>query len=267
MPEGPLSTRMMPLPPGFVRFFVGTTEVVCAEYVAAATRTALGSGTLYRYAEMHPTVRALAGRGVAYAATLPGDVERVVVRHNRHGGLLASLTRDLFRPPSRAPYELATSERLRRAGVATPTMLGYALYPALPGFCRVDVMSREVSDSFDLSSVLLDADRARRNEAWLATRRLVASLNEIGARHHDLNVKNVLLRHAPRGGFEALVLDVDRVEFVPLGSGVAEANVARLVRSARKWQTKWGAQITDAELAELAQFLGGDQRPPASTRS
>lgn len=258
---------MTDVPPGFVRFAIGGVHVVCAEYVAAATRTALQSGSLYRYAATHPTVRPLAGRGIAYAATLPNDVERVVVRHNRHGGMLASLTRDLFRAPTRAPYELATSERLRRAGVATPTMLGYVIYPAIPGFCRVDVMSREVSDSFDLSAVLVDSDRARRTDAWHATRQLVASLNEIGARHHDLNVKNVLLRHAPNGGFDAMILDVDRVEFVPLGAGVAEANVARLMRSAKKWQAKRGAQITDAELAELADFLGDAQRPVASTRS
>ena len=240
------------LPAGFVRFSVGATTVVCADYVADATRRALDAGTLFAYAERHPTARALAGRGIAWAATLPGDVERVVVRHNRHGGLLAPLTRDLFVAPTRAPYELATSERLRRAGVATPTMLGYVTYPALAGLCRVDVMSREVVDSFDLSAVLLDESSARRGEAWLATRTLVTSLNEIGARHHDLNVKNVLLRHAPRGGLEAMVLDVDRVEFVPVDDRVAAANAARLMRSARKWKEVRGAPISEAELAEWA---------------
>lgn len=258
---------MPDLPAGFVGFDVGRTTVVCAEYVADATRRALESGTLYRYAETHPTVRALAGRGIAYAATLPADVERVVVRHNRHGGLLAPLTRDLFRPPTRAPYELATSERLRRSGVATPTMLGYAIYPAVPGFCKVDVMSREVSDSFDLSTVLMDADRSRHADAWRATNRLLASLHEIGARHHDLNVKNILLRHAPHGGFEAMVLDVDRVEFAPVGESVAQANAARLMRSAKKWQTHWGAPITDAELADLAELIGTPQRAVANTES
>jgi hypothetical protein len=247
------------LPPGFVRFSVGATVVVCADHVADATRRALDAGTLFSYAERHPTARALAGRGVAWAATLPGDVERVVVRHNRHGGLLASLTRDLFLAPTRAPYELATSERLRRAGVATPAILGYVTYPALGGFCRVDVMSREITDSFDLSAVLLDDDRARRADAWDATRRLVASLNEIGARHHDLNVKNVLLRdasrEASRAGFEAMVLDVDRVEFVPVDDRVATANAARLMRSVRKWKVVRGAPISDAELAEWSALL------------
>ena len=246
-----------PLPAGFVRFSVGRTEVVCADYVADATRRALASGTLYAFAATHPSARALAGRGTAYAVTLPADVERVVVRHNRHGGKLATITGDLFRAPTRAPYELATSERLRRSGVATPTMLGYAIYPSsLPGLRRVDVMSREVTDSFDLSAVFMDSDAGHRIEAWHATRRLVDSLSEIGARHHDLNVKNVLLRHGMHDGLEALVLDVDRVEFRPPGENVARDNVERLLRSARKWQTMRRAPITDAEIAELSAILG-----------
>jgi hypothetical protein len=126
----------------------------------------------------------------------------------------------------------------------------------LPGLCRVDVMSREVVDSFDLSTVLMDADLTRRLEAWQATQQLVVSLNEIGARHHDLNVKNVLLRHAPRGGgLEAFVLDVDRVEFVRVDGKAAAANAARLIRSAKKWQTDRGASISDAEIAEVSALL------------
>lgn len=243
------------LPAGFVRFFHRGVEVVCAEYVTEAARRALDAGTLHRYAEAHPSARPLAGRGIAYAATLPFDVERVVVRHNHHGGLFASLTGDVFRRPTRAPHELATSERLRRSGVATPTMLGYAIYPAPLGFCRVDVMSREVTDSFDLSTILMDDDRSLHAEAWTATAKLVAALNEVGAVHEDLNVKNVLLRHGVQGGLDAFVLDVDRVRFVPVGPDVADANRTRLLRSANKWKNERGAPITDAELTALEASL------------
>jgi len=249
------TNRSADLPPGFVRFSLKGAEIVCADYVADATRRALEAGTLYDYAKHHPTVRALSGRHPAYAATLPMDVERVVVRRNHHGGIFGPLIGELFRYPGRAPHELETSERLRRAGVATPTMLGYAIYPVLPGLCRVDVMSREVVDSFDLSTVLMDTDLTRRLEAWHATQLLVTALNEIGARHHDLNVKNVLLRHAPHGGIEAFVLDVDRVEFVRSDAKVAAANAARLLRSAKKWQTDRGASISDAELAQVSELL------------
>lgn len=254
-------------PPGYVRFGVGTSVVVCANHVASATREALRAGTLYRYAESHPQARALAGRGIAYAVPLPGALEPVVVRHNRHGGALARFTGDLFRRPTRAPIELEMSERLRNAGVRTPAILGYALYPAPAGFCRSDVMTREVSDSFDFSAAIMSDDAALRSRAVVATAGLVSTLSEVRARHHDLNVKNVLLRDSDEGALEAFVLDVDRVEFVASADDAREANLARLLRSAYKWRTNHGARVTEAELGELAAMVRGARPARFSTRS
>lgn len=252
-------------PAGFVSFEVASNRVVCAERLARAVRAMLGSGSLYHHARTQPDARALAGRGVAYAVTLPGSTDRVVVRHNRHGGLFAALTGDLFRWPSRAPLELETSTRLLDAGVATPAFAAYALYPAVLGFCRADVMTVEVPSSRDLSVAIMNPDRACRAVAWRATAQLIRSLAAAGARHHDLNVKNVLLRDSADGRFDALVLDVDRVTFSSDHGAVLEANLARLLRSARKWQSTYGAPITDSELAELAAIT----RDPglSSTRS
>ena len=254
-------------PPGYVRFRVGTSVVVCSTHVAGATREALGAGTLYRYAESHPRARALSGRGIAYAVPLPGAIEQVVIRHNRHGGTLARFTGDLFRRPTRAPLELEMSERLRYAGVQTPAILGYALYPAPAGFWRSDVMTREVSDSFDFSVAIMSADAALRSRAVVATAGLVSTLSEASARHHDLNVKNVLLRDSIDGALDAFVLDVDRVEFVANPDDARESNLARLLRSAYKWRTNHGARVTEAELADMAAMVRGI--PPArfSTRS
>jgi tRNA A-37 threonylcarbamoyl transferase component Bud32 len=247
------------LPPGFVRFFIDSSEVVCAKHVSDAVLEALRVGTLYRYAELHAQARPLRGRGLAYAVPLPGDVEHVVVRHNRHGGMLASLTGDLFRPPTLAPRELSNSERLRRAGVPTPHMIGYVVYAAPAGFRRADVMTREIRPSYDLSAAIMSDDRWVRQRALAATAVLVATMNEAKARHHDLNVKNVLLRDGG-GSTEAFVLDVDRVAFVDDAIATRELNVARLLRSARKWQSTHGARVTDAELDTLVAAVR-DWRP------
>ena len=252
-------------PAGFVSFRVASTRVVCVEHLADAAREILNSGSLYDYARAHTAARPLAGRGVAYAVPVPGRADCVVVRHNRHGGLLAPLTRDVFRWPSRAPLELETSLRLANAGVGTPTFGGYALYPAAPGFCRADVMTFEVPSSRDLSAAIMSPDAACRAAALRATAHLIRSLAAAGARHHDLNVKNVLLRNRPDGQLDALVLDVDRVTFSTDRAAALEANLARLLRSARKWQANYGAPITDSELLELAAMA----RDPdlSSTRS
>jgi hypothetical protein len=241
------------LPPaGFVRFAIDRMEVVCVKHVADAILDALRAGTLYRYAMLHAQARPLTGRGIAYAVPLPGDVERVVVRHNRHGGLLAPLTRDLFRPPTFAPAELKISERLRRAAVPTPSMLGYVMYAAPAGLRRVDVLTREVENSRDLSTAMLSTDRAYRERALAATATLVSALSGVKAQHHDLNVKNVLLHDGPDGSLEALVLDVDRVEFVDDADTAREANLRRFLRSATKWQTIHRAVVTDDELETFA---------------
>lgn len=256
------------LPPtGFVRFAIDSSEVVCSKHVADAVLEALRAGTLYGYAESHPRARALAGRGVAYAVPLPGDVEHVVVRHNRHGGLLARLTGDLFRPPTLAPLELRTSERLRVAGVPTPVMLGYVVYVAPAGFRRADVMTREIQESHDLSAALMADDRSLRAKALDATATLVAAMSDAKARHHDLNVKNVLLHDAADGSLDALVLDVDRVTFVDDSATAREANLERLLRSARKWQSLHGARVTQDELEALVSAVRERRPPLASTAS
>lgn len=70
-------------------------------------------------------------------------------------------------------------------------------------------------------------------------------------RHHDLNVKNVLLSR-DRGALTAWLLDVDRVELGAANDrAVGAANVERLARSARKWRDQRGADVNDETLAEL----------------
>lgn len=245
-------------PAGYVRVTVGRCDaVVRAEYEGDA-RALLADGTLYGAAARDLGARPLAGRGVAYAIALPVTGTRVVVRHNRHGGLLAPVTRDLFLPPTRAPHELAVSRRLADQGVRTPEVLMYGTETVRVLFRRADIVTREITGSRDLAAYLMpgvsDEERA---QAWSATRALVRSLNAAGARHHDLNVKNVLL--APdAAGLHAWVLDVDRVVFGDRHSArVRLGNAARLLRSARKWRDLHGAILDEGELLAL-----GTEREP-----
>lgn len=213
----------------------------------------LAHATLHGYAAAQAGARGLAGRDVAYAVKLPRSGTPVVVRHNRHGGLLARLTGDLFIRPTRAPYELAVALRLANARIPTPEVLGFAVYVVGPLLRRSDIVTREVEDARDLADVLTTGDDAERTAALEATARLVAALSAAGAWHHDLNAKNVLLER--RGdGVRALVLDVDRVTFHPPtgpGAPVVERNLARLLRSARKRRERYGARVSEAELAAL----------------
>jgi hypothetical protein len=186
----------------------------------------------------------------------------VVIRRARHGGLLAPLLRDIYVAPTRAPRELAMSLFLRRLGVATPAVIGYATYGVGPMLLRADVMTAEVPNAGDLGDFLArTAEPAQRLEAFRATARLLQRLAQTGVWHPDLNAKNVLILPPGNNGADArsahtaIVLDIDRVKLVVPGDPqLAEANLERLLRSLRKRgrDARNGPPVHESELSELA---------------
>jgi 3-deoxy-D-manno-octulosonic acid kinase len=242
----------MVVPSGFERLLLGHAVAVARSDVAPSIRRALVAAdgtkvTLHEYAARHPTSRAYEGRGIAYACSLPSFATgRVVVRHNWHGGLFAPLTRDWFLSPTRAPHELAMAHALARLGIPTPTVMAYVLYPPGAIVQRADVCSLELSGSADLAKILSRDGEPARHGALAATSELVAQLARAGVRHHDLNAKNVLLSNG-----KAFVLDVDRVALGVAPDAALDANLARLTRSLRKWRDRFGAHVSEADIARL----------------
>lgn len=239
------------VPPGYERLLLGHAVAVARSDLAVAVRQVLIAAdgtrsTLHEFAARHPTARRLQGRVAAYAVSLPRSTERVVVRHSHHGGLFAPITRDVFLPPTRAPYELEMSLKLTEIGVPTPMVVAYAVYAAGGLLRRADVCSREIPNSRDLAHVLARSDPASRQSALAMTARLVATLSLAGVRHHDLNAKNVLV--APDGAY---VLDVDRVILGIPPPAALDANLSRLGRSLRKWRDEFGANVSEADAAQL----------------
>jgi hypothetical protein len=243
-----------PVPSGYSRVRLEGRELVARGDALGALGAVLAAApSLHEWAAAQPGARALTGRMTAYAVGLPGTALRAVVRHSQHGGVLASMTGDLFPPPTRSARELRLSLALRDRGVRTPAVLGYATYPGPMGLRRADVVVQEVEHARDLADVLVHGDDAQRREAMLATADLLDTLAVAGVRHPDLNIKNVLVEQLPDGGAVAHLLDIDRVRLATAHDpAVARANLSRLVRSARKWRELFGARITDEELGALA---------------
>jgi hypothetical protein len=227
-----------------------------ADSLRAALSAAPGDKpTLHGYAASSPGARRFSGREIAYAVTLPLSDRPVVIRHNRHGGAFRRITGDLFVGETNAPFELAISLELATLGVPTPAVLAYAVYSVVPGIARSDVLTEEIPDSGDLGALLLETSPGapERHRAWSATTRLLKRLSGCGVRHHDLNVKNILLRNRGADAPEAYVLDVDRVELHCSRREAYIENRARLKRSVEKWRRTRGARITDDEIA----WVGG----------
>ena len=240
------------LPAGYVRVTTGRMAVVVRDDLVEDARALLADGNLYEAAARDLAARTLQGRGTAYAIALPVSGLRVVVRRNRHGGLLAPLTRDLFLAPTRAPHELAIALRLDAAGVRTPAVVMYGTDRAFVAFRRADIVTEEIVGGADLATYMQpEVASGQRTTAWAAAIALVHALDAAGARHHDLNVKNILL--VPRGDMlQAWVLDVDRVDFgTPNAAGIRRGNAARLLRSARKWRDERGAVFDERDAVQL----------------
>lgn len=239
-------------PSGYTRLTVRDATVVARHDAAAGVTEALReTRTLHCWAATVPGAQAFHGRATAWGATLPKGGPAVVVRHARHGGLFAPITGDRFLWPGRAPWELEASERLRAAGVPTPAVVAYALYPAGPGFCRCDVATARLPEGADLPQAWRETARGEREALLTAAAALVRALSLVGAHHEDLNAKNIYLAREG-GGWRAFALDVDRVRFLAPGDGRATAlNLARLLRSLRKHRDRHGLDITDTDFALL----------------
>lgn len=256
--EIPGDGAMARVTPAYRQSEIDGAVLVAREDVHDAMATALRSAppdsrTLHDWARVATDRPPMMGRQAAYAAPLPGGQFRVVVRHNRHGGMLRGLTGDLFLPPTSAPAELELSNSLRKAGVPTPEVLGYAVYRA-GILARADVVSAEIAPAEDLGALLSrtqPGDDARR-EAWTVVDALLDALRSAGARHYDLNVKNILLHRAePSGSLRALALDVDRVALGVAPAAADEGNRGRLARSVAKWIRTRRLAISDGELDAL----------------
>jgi hypothetical protein len=242
-------------PAGYVGVGVAPRRAVVRQREAHDVRDILAATTLHDWASRVSGANLYTGRAPVYGVALPSSGTRVVVRHARHGGLLAPLTADLFGGAGRAPHELAMSIRLSAARVPTPSFVGYALYPAAFGLSRIDVLVEEIAGARDLASVV--GDTGLTPELIDATARLLAALARAGVRHEDLNLKNVLIAGPSSGDGRAheqtaWAIDVDRVSFGHPRVRAMEANLARLARSARKWRRGRGLPFTDDDIASLA---------------
>jgi 3-deoxy-D-manno-octulosonic acid kinase len=258
-------------PAGYERLVDGDVEALGLSDLAEPLRRALNAGSFYEYAEHHPGARILEGRGIAYAVPLPESAVQVVVRRSRHGGLLAPLTGERFLGRTRAPHELETALRLERNGVATPRVIAYATYPDTALTRRADVLTAEVGGARDLAAEIMATEgRALGDDLVTAVGALVASMTIAGARHPDLNIKNILVTRYDGGAVHAQVIDVDRVWFDQPGHArVTERNLHRLTRSLHKWRRLHGLQVDDFDIQSIADatdaILSDESGAPAAS--
>ena len=247
------------LPPDFETWTFAGGSSAARRDVAGAVREALAAaGSLYRWAAAQPGRREFTGRGAAFGVTLGG--QSAVVRHARHGGLLAPLLADRFWGAPRFYREAELSRTLARQRVRTPAVLAGVTYRTGP-FFRADVATAAVegADLVELFYGPSPPAGAARDAVLGAVGALVRALHDAGFVHPDLQLRNLLVRGADGGRPEAWLLDVDTCRPMRAGGDTDRArNLDRLYRSWAKWNRLRGERLDARDRAVFsAAYLAG----------
>ncbi len=248
------------LPPDFETWTFEGGAAAARRDVAAAVRRAVDqTGSLHRWAAAQPGRATFLGRGEAYGVRLGGVA--AVVRHARHGGLLAPLLGDVFVGRPRFYREAALSRRLAEGGVRTPAVLAGVRYAFGPGH-RADVATERVAGT-DLVE-LFYGDHPPEGKARAAVLeamgRLIRRLHDLGYVHPDLQLRNLLVADPAGPAPAAWLLDVDTCRPMRGDTDTERArNLARFERSWAKWNRLRGPRLTDVDRALLsAAYLAGE---------
>lgn len=241
-------------PEGYCRIAVNGCISVAREWACDTITVLLKHETLHHWASLQKPHEVMQGRGINYGVMLPagssnGGSTPVVVRRNRHGGLLRYMTGEYFLYPSRAPRELQNYLELSSNGVKTPELIAYALYPARMNLVRSDVVTRRLPPGGDFPELWRNSRVSDREMLLASVAELLRSMTKAGAWHADLNMKNIYLA-GDGSNVTAYLLDIDRVTFLDSGK-VSTLNFNRLAHSARKWGSKWGLDFDVKYLDKL----------------
>jgi 3-deoxy-D-manno-octulosonic acid kinase len=161
--------------------------------------------------------------------------ESALLRAYRHGGLFRALTRRVFFTwPPRPFRELTITEEIRRRGIATVEVYGACVVPLGGPFYQGWLLTKELKHAQDLWAAF-QSGLIRRTGVELVlavVARTLKILHREGVYHHDLNLKNILVRSESEG-IKVYIIDFDRAKLI-LGSlpiELAHQNLNRLRRS------------------------------------
>ncbi len=250
------------LPPEFESWSFEGGSAAARGDVAGVVRAALAeAGSLHRWAAAQPGRREFTGRGAAYGVRL-GKIA-AVVRHARHGGLLAPLLGDLYLGRPRFHREAALSHRLAEGGIPTPALLAGVRYRA--GLAhRADVATEQVEGS-DLVEVFFSDEPPagpRRAAVLTALGHLVRRLHDLGFVHPDLQLRNLVVSAAAgrSAAPTAWLLDVDTCRRMRGDPDAERArNLERFYRSWTKWNRLKGERLTAVDKGLFsAAYLEGE---------
>lgn len=174
------------------------------------------------------------GRGPVVLLGLGGAP--AVGKRALHGGIAGPLLGGLYWGAGRILAQLRTALRLRERGIPTPDVLAIGWRPVVAGLAAQAIVTRAIPGAENLyEATRHDAPWRRRRVILSQSAALVRTMHDAGFVHADLNVTNLILGGTATGD-RIHVVDLDKARFVAeLSLRERAANLARLVRSYRKW--------------------------------
>lgn len=153
-----------------------------------------------------------------------------------HGGIAGPLLAGLYWGPGRILAQLRTALRLQERGIPTPDVLAVGWRPVFAGLTAQAIVTRAIPGAENLyEATRHDAPWRRRRVILSQSAAVVRAMHDVGFLHADLNVTNLILGGTATGD-RIHVVDLDKGRFVgKAGLRERAANLARLVRSYRKW--------------------------------
>jgi 3-deoxy-D-manno-octulosonic acid kinase len=191
-----------------------------------------------------------------------GDGKRMVLRQYSHGGLLRTITGNLYLFGARSFRELALTEEIRSSGIPTIFPIGAIHHRIFFLFYQAYFLSLEVPNAIDLIQYFQEM-RARPTRENLSSKRktirsvglLIRQFHQAGFFHGDLQLKNILI-----AGDQALLIDFDR-SYRRSNLSIQEKirNLLRLNRSAEK-RIQQGLPLTRTDRWRLFLAYAGDDK-------
>jgi Lipopolysaccharide kinase (Kdo/WaaP) family len=217
--------------PNFSTFRIGRRELVIHRAIASQA-----AQIVQQLAELTSASEAGAGnRQSAFRLDLDGGIE-LFARRGRRGGMIGSILGDIYLGMKPRPLdELAVAVEAMRRGIpvaepmgAMVERIGFALY-------RGFFLTRALRGMTLWEFVKTDDDPTVRSHVLAQARAAIDTMHNKGLFHADLNLHNLFVTQA-RESFTVVILDLDKSRLfdAPLSPAMRRANIARLMRSARK---------------------------------
>lgn len=190
------------------------------------------------------------GRGTTWFLNTHAELGvNTVLRHYYRGGLFGKVIKDQYLftqlDRTRTAQEFAILQQMHAWGLPVPRPVAYQVKRSCFWY-QADILIELIPHTQDLSKLLQQTTLSVVQYQQIG--RIIRALHDHQVCHTDLNIHNILLDN--QGQFWLIDFDKCRIQS---GNEWKQENLARLLRSFKKEQTRLNIQFSEADWAALCE--------------